>query len=211
MSELANNLTEQTGISSDLVHQGLGALLNFLKKEVGDETFSKLTATIPGTRDFWRNSRHRPRQIRRLVASRHRPGRQALGEQGRGWRFPAGRALQARFHSRPNRGVHSQGHRVDQGLSSPRFARRKSWPWFPPCRRWRPLKWAKRNDRRSADKAERDSAGPTTRIDSCSPLAVMCSLAKRGTIPPNNPDEWIGMAKPTLIASSMAPIGGRMR
>jgi hypothetical protein len=52
MSELANNLTEQTGISSDLVHQGLGALLSFLKKEVGDETFSKLTATIPGAEGF---------------------------------------------------------------------------------------------------------------------------------------------------------------
>ncbi len=121
MSELANTLTEQTGISSDLVHQGLGALLNFLKKEVGDETFNKLTATIPAPREFGEILVIARGRIGRLVASRRRPGGQALGEQGRGWRFPAGRSIQAGFHSRANRGVHSQGHRVDQDLSSPHF------------------------------------------------------------------------------------------
>jgi hypothetical protein len=52
MSELVNTLTDQTGISSDLVHKGLGALLSFLKKEAGDETFAKLISTIPGAAGF---------------------------------------------------------------------------------------------------------------------------------------------------------------
>jgi Protein of unknown function VcgC/VcgE (DUF2780) len=48
MSDLVNTLTDQTGISSDLVHKGLGAILSFLKKELGDETFNRLESSIPG-------------------------------------------------------------------------------------------------------------------------------------------------------------------
>lgn len=47
MSELVNQLTSQTDLSSDLVHKGLGALFSFLKKELGDETFDKLKSMIP--------------------------------------------------------------------------------------------------------------------------------------------------------------------
>jgi hypothetical protein len=47
MSEVVNQLASQTGISSDLVHKGLGALLSFLKKELGDETFDKLKNSVP--------------------------------------------------------------------------------------------------------------------------------------------------------------------
>jgi hypothetical protein len=48
MSEMVNTLADQTGISSDLVHKGLGALLSFLKKELGDQTFDQLATSIPG-------------------------------------------------------------------------------------------------------------------------------------------------------------------
>jgi Protein of unknown function VcgC/VcgE (DUF2780) len=47
MSDLVNDLTTHTGISPELVQKGLGALLSFLKKELGDETFDKLQASIP--------------------------------------------------------------------------------------------------------------------------------------------------------------------
>jgi hypothetical protein len=47
MSELVNRLTSQTDLSCDLVHQGLGALFNFLKKELGEETFDKLKESVP--------------------------------------------------------------------------------------------------------------------------------------------------------------------
>jgi hypothetical protein len=48
MSELVNTLTDQTGISSDLVHKGLGVLLSFLKKELGDQAFDQLASSVPG-------------------------------------------------------------------------------------------------------------------------------------------------------------------
>jgi Protein of unknown function VcgC/VcgE (DUF2780) len=47
MSDLVNELTTRTGISPDLVQKGLGALLSFLKKELGEENFNKLQASIP--------------------------------------------------------------------------------------------------------------------------------------------------------------------
>jgi len=47
MSDLVNELATRTGISSDLVQKGLGALLSFLKKELGEETFDKLKSSIP--------------------------------------------------------------------------------------------------------------------------------------------------------------------
>ncbi len=134
MSELANTLTEQTGISSDLVHQGLGALLNFLKKEVGDETFSKLTATIPGADGFLEKFSSSPAaesggllQVVTGLAGK------LLGSKAADGASLLAALLQAGFHSRANRGVHSQGHRVDQGLSSPRFARENPGHGSRPC------------------------------------------------------------------------------
>jgi hypothetical protein len=47
MSDLVNELTSRTGISAELVQKGLGALLSFLKKELGEETFDKLKTSIP--------------------------------------------------------------------------------------------------------------------------------------------------------------------
>ena len=47
MSDLVNELTTRTGISPELVQKGLGALLSFLKKELGEETFDKLQASVP--------------------------------------------------------------------------------------------------------------------------------------------------------------------
>jgi hypothetical protein len=48
MSDLVNQLTAHTGLSPELVQKGLGALLSFLKKQLGDETFNKLETSIPG-------------------------------------------------------------------------------------------------------------------------------------------------------------------
>jgi Protein of unknown function VcgC/VcgE (DUF2780) len=48
MSDLVNELTSRTGISPELVQKGLGALLSFLKKELGEDTFDKLSTSIPG-------------------------------------------------------------------------------------------------------------------------------------------------------------------
>ncbi len=48
MSEIVNQLSSQTGISSDLIQKGLGAFLNFLKKELGEETYTEVEASVPG-------------------------------------------------------------------------------------------------------------------------------------------------------------------
>ncbi len=47
MSDLVNQLTSHTGISPELVQKGLGALLSFLKKELGEENFDKIKNSIP--------------------------------------------------------------------------------------------------------------------------------------------------------------------
>jgi len=47
MADLVQELATRTGISSDLVQKGLGALLSFLKKELGNETFDKLQESVP--------------------------------------------------------------------------------------------------------------------------------------------------------------------
>jgi hypothetical protein len=47
MPDLVNELATHTGLSPDLVQKGLGALLSFLKKELGPETFDKLESSIP--------------------------------------------------------------------------------------------------------------------------------------------------------------------
>ena len=48
MSELANQLAARTGISPDLINKGLGAFLSFLKKELGQETYSEVESSVPG-------------------------------------------------------------------------------------------------------------------------------------------------------------------
>ncbi len=48
MADLVNELATHTGISVDQVQKGLGALLSFLKKELGDETFDKVQSSVPG-------------------------------------------------------------------------------------------------------------------------------------------------------------------
>jgi len=47
MPDLVNELATHTGLSPELVQKGLGALLSFLKKELGPETFDKLESSIP--------------------------------------------------------------------------------------------------------------------------------------------------------------------
>jgi hypothetical protein len=48
MSDLANQLATETGVTGEQAHKGLGALLSFLREQLGDETFQKLEAAIPG-------------------------------------------------------------------------------------------------------------------------------------------------------------------
>ena len=47
MPDLVNELASRVGISPELVQKGLGALLSFLKKELGENTFGELAASIP--------------------------------------------------------------------------------------------------------------------------------------------------------------------
>jgi hypothetical protein len=47
MSNVVATLSSQTGIGSDQVRRGLGALLSFLKAHLGDETFSRIRAAVP--------------------------------------------------------------------------------------------------------------------------------------------------------------------
>ena len=48
MSDIVNQLASQTGISSELIQKGLGAFFNFLKKELGEETYTEVEASVPG-------------------------------------------------------------------------------------------------------------------------------------------------------------------
>ena len=47
MSDLVNELASRTGLSPELVQKGMGALLSFIKKELGEETFDKISTSIP--------------------------------------------------------------------------------------------------------------------------------------------------------------------
>lgn len=47
MSDLVDELSSRTGLSPELVQKGMGALLSFLKKELGEETFDKISTSIP--------------------------------------------------------------------------------------------------------------------------------------------------------------------
>jgi Protein of unknown function VcgC/VcgE (DUF2780) len=47
MPDIVDQLAAQTGISSELIHKGLGALFSFLKKELGQETYSEVESSVP--------------------------------------------------------------------------------------------------------------------------------------------------------------------
>jgi hypothetical protein len=48
MADLVRELATRTGISSDMIEKGLGALLSFLKQELGDDHFAKVESSVPG-------------------------------------------------------------------------------------------------------------------------------------------------------------------
>jgi uncharacterized protein (DUF2267 family) len=47
MSEIVDRIASQTGISSDLIQKGLGAFFSFLKKELGEETYTEVESSVP--------------------------------------------------------------------------------------------------------------------------------------------------------------------
>lgn len=52
MSDSANDLSTETGVSTDLTHKGLGAILSFLKQHLGEDTFERIQAAIPDASNF---------------------------------------------------------------------------------------------------------------------------------------------------------------
>jgi hypothetical protein len=52
MSDTANALSSETGLSADMVHKGLGAILSFLRQHLGEETFERIQAAIPKGTEF---------------------------------------------------------------------------------------------------------------------------------------------------------------
>jgi hypothetical protein len=52
MSDTANALSSETGLSTDLVHKGLGAILSFLRQQLGGETFDRIQAAVPDAANF---------------------------------------------------------------------------------------------------------------------------------------------------------------
>ena len=127
MSDLVNQLTSHTGLSPELVQKGLGALLSFLKKELGEETFSKLETSIPEASAL--RSRLRvstgsrgggPSPRRSLFDMVSGLAGKLLGRQGRRRRRSAVDFLEAGLQARTDRGVSAQGTRADQDPSLPR-------------------------------------------------------------------------------------------
>jgi uncharacterized protein (DUF2267 family) len=47
MYDIVNQLASQTGISSELIQKGLGAFFSFLKKELGEETYTEVEQSVP--------------------------------------------------------------------------------------------------------------------------------------------------------------------
>jgi len=47
MSDIVDALATQTGISPELAHKGLGALLSFLKEHLGEGIFGQIESSIP--------------------------------------------------------------------------------------------------------------------------------------------------------------------
>jgi hypothetical protein len=52
MADTPNALSSELGLSSDLVHKGLGAILDFLRQHLGEEMFNRVQAAIPNAADF---------------------------------------------------------------------------------------------------------------------------------------------------------------
>jgi hypothetical protein len=52
MADTPNALASETGLSSELVHSGLGAILDFLKQHLGPEMFDRIQQVIPNATDF---------------------------------------------------------------------------------------------------------------------------------------------------------------
>jgi Protein of unknown function VcgC/VcgE (DUF2780) len=52
MPDTANDLSTETGLSTDLVHKGLGAILSFLKQHLGDDTFERIRTAVPDASSF---------------------------------------------------------------------------------------------------------------------------------------------------------------
>jgi Protein of unknown function VcgC/VcgE (DUF2780) len=52
MADTVNTLSSETGLSADLVHKGLGAILDFLRQHLGEETFDRIRQAIPGASEF---------------------------------------------------------------------------------------------------------------------------------------------------------------
>ncbi len=52
MSDTANALSSETGLSVDMVQKGLGAILNFLRQHLGEETFEQIQGAVPKATEF---------------------------------------------------------------------------------------------------------------------------------------------------------------
>ena len=115
MSEIANQLSSETGLSSDLVHKGLGALLNFVKEQLGPETFAKFEAAIPGAADFIQKFESSPGASQGgLGALFAGLAGKLLGARAEEFDQVAGVVLQARLQARAARSLFAEGDRVDQ-------------------------------------------------------------------------------------------------
>jgi hypothetical protein len=49
MADLVTDLAAKSGLSPDLARKGLGIVLEFFKSKLPADTFSKITAAVPGT------------------------------------------------------------------------------------------------------------------------------------------------------------------
>ena len=52
MSDTANAVSSETGLLTDLVHKGLGAVLDFLRQHLSPEIFERVRSAIPNADDF---------------------------------------------------------------------------------------------------------------------------------------------------------------
>jgi hypothetical protein len=52
MPDTANAVSAETGLPTDMVQKGLGAVLDFLRQHLGEETFERVQAAIPNATDF---------------------------------------------------------------------------------------------------------------------------------------------------------------
>jgi Protein of unknown function VcgC/VcgE (DUF2780) len=48
MADIVDSLAQKLGIPPETAHKGVATLLNFLKTELGDQTFSKIESSVPG-------------------------------------------------------------------------------------------------------------------------------------------------------------------